>query len=77
MGAVQSLTGTELAYASAGVNFIRQLGGAVGVNVLAVLLEWRSAVHAAAPALAFHECFGVVTLAFVLALVPAWWIGRR
>lgn len=29
-------------------NFARQLGGAVGVNVLAVVLEWRSSFHAAA-----------------------------
>jgi MFS transporter, DHA2 family, multidrug resistance protein len=78
VGAVESLTGTELAYASSAVNFVRQLGGAVGVNVLAVLLEWRSAaigdMNAARP---FHECFAVVTLAFVLAIVPAWFIRKH
>jgi DHA2 family multidrug resistance protein len=77
VGAVQALEGSELTYASAGVNFIRQLGGAVGVNVLAVLLEWRQLVHPGQPARAFHECFGVVTLAFLLAVLPAAWIGRR
>ena len=72
VGAVQAFTGPDLAYASSAVNFVRQLGGAVGVNVLAVLLEWRIAVHGPGDAVqAFHECFAVVTLAFALAIVPA------
>jgi hypothetical protein len=72
VGAVQSLSGTELAYASSAVNFVRQLGGAVGVNLLAVVLEWRTATLGAVdPAGPFHECFAIVTLAFALALIPA------
>jgi len=72
VAAVQSLAGTELAYASAAVNFVRQLGGAIGVNLLAVVLDWRSAaIGPADPARPFHECFAIVTLAFVLAIVPA------
>jgi len=74
VGAVQSLAGSELAYASAAVNFVRQLGGAIGVNVLAVVLDWRSAVGD--PARAFHECFALVTLAFALAIIPAWSIRK-
>jgi len=79
VGAVQSLTGTELAYASAAVNFVRQLGGAIGVNLLAVVLEWRLRTPAglADPARPFHECFAIVTLAFALAIVPAWFIGKQ
>jgi DHA2 family multidrug resistance protein len=77
VGAVQALEGSELAYASSGVNFVRQLGGAVGVNLLAVLLEWRIAVAPADPAAAFHVCFIAVTVAFLLAAVPARWIGAR
>ena len=71
VGAVQSLTGSELAYGSAAVNFIRQIGGAVGVNLLAVMLEWRVATHPEVPILAFHECFWAVTIVFVLAAFPA------
>jgi MFS transporter, DHA2 family, multidrug resistance protein len=75
VGAVQSLSGTELAYASAAVNFVRQLGGAIGVNLLAVVLEWRlGTVGKLDPARPFHECFAIVTLAFALAIVPAWLI---
>jgi MFS transporter, DHA2 family, multidrug resistance protein len=76
VGAVQALSGTDLAYASAAVNFVRQLGGAVGVNLLAVLLDWRLAVHATAAATAFHECFALVTIMFVVALWPARSIGK-
>lgn len=73
VGAVQSLSGTELAYASAAVNFVRQLGGAIGVNLLAVVLEWRlDTVGRTDPARPFHECFAIVTLAFALAIIPAY-----
>jgi MFS transporter, DHA2 family, multidrug resistance protein len=78
VGAVQSLAGRDLAYASTAVNFVRQLGGAVGVNVLAVVLEWRSAALGASDAARpFHECFAIVTLAFALAIVPAWAIRKH
>jgi len=77
VGAVQALSGPELAYASAGVNFIRQLGGAVGVNLLAVLLEWRTLAYPADPARAFHECFVAVSFAFLLAVLPARWMVHR
>jgi MFS family permease len=73
VGAVQSLTGYELAYASSAVNFLRQLGGAAGVNLLAVFLEQRLHVLDAAQApRAFHECFVLVAIAFAVAIVPAW-----
>ena len=77
VAAVQSLAGAELAYASSAVNFVRQLGGAIGVNLLAVVLEWRLGAMGANPARAFHECFAIVTLAFALAIVPAWFIRPR
>lgn len=78
VGAVQALSGTELAYASSAVNFVRQLGGAIGVNLLAVVLEWRSSAPGMTdPARPFHECFAIVTLAFTLAIIPAWFIRRH
>ena len=77
VAAVQSLSGSELAYASSAVNFVRQLGGAIGVNLLAVVLEWRLGAASADPARAFHECFAIVTLAFALAIVPAWFIRTQ
>src|SRR5439155_1115301 len=73
VGAVQTLPDEYLGHAAAAVNFARQLGGAVGVNLLAVLLEWRLDTYlgsgGATPA--FRDCFLVVTIAFAAAVIPA------
>jgi len=73
VGAVESLPPQYLGQASAAVNFARQLGGAVGVNLLAVLLEWRLSAYAAVGEAtpAFRDCFLVVTIAFAAAVIPA------
>ncbi len=79
VGAVQALDSQYVAYAAASVNFVRQLGGAIGVNLLAVLLEWRLSVHVGpvGAALAFQECFWVVTIAFAAALIPALFMRKH
>ncbi len=78
VGTVQALDDQYIAYAASSANFVRQLGGAIGVNLLAVLLEWRLNVHGSANAVsAFQECFWVVTMAFGAALLPAWWIRKH
>ncbi len=78
VAAVQALDERYIAYAASSVNFVRQLGGAIGVNLLAVLLEWRLGVHGAAGAVtAFQECFWVVTIAFAAATAAAWSIRRH
>jgi MFS transporter, DHA2 family, multidrug resistance protein len=73
VGAVESLPPQYLGQASAAVNFARQLGGAIGVNLLAVLLEWRLSVYGSGSeaTLAFRDCFLVVTIAFSAAVIPA------
>jgi len=73
VGAVQTLPAEYLGHAAAAVNFARQLGGAVGVNLLAVLLEWRFDAYAGSgdPTPAFRDCFLVVTIAFAAAVIPA------
>ncbi len=73
VGAVATLPPEQIAHAAASVNFARQFGGAIGVNLLAVLLEWRLGVHGieGRPIAAFQECFWVVTIAFAAAIVPA------
>jgi len=73
VGAVETLPAEYLGHASAAVNFARQLGGAIGVNLLAVLLEWRLGFHdePGGATLAFRDCFLVVTIAFAAAVVPA------
>jgi MFS transporter, DHA2 family, multidrug resistance protein len=73
VGAVQTLAAEHIAYAASTVNFVRQLGGALGVNLLAVLLEWRLGAYApeGRSIAAFQECFWVVTIAFAAAIIPA------
>jgi EmrB/QacA subfamily drug resistance transporter len=73
VGAVQTLPAEYLGHGASAVNFARQLGGAVGVNLLAVLLEWRLAAYAGSggATLAFRDCFLVVTIAFAAAVIPA------
>ena len=79
VGAVQALAPEHLGEAAAIVNFARQLGGAIGVNLLAVLLEWRLAAYAGAADAtpAFRDCFIVVTIAFAAAVVPALAIRKQ
>jgi MFS transporter, DHA2 family, multidrug resistance protein len=79
VGAVQSVAAPDMPYAASSVNFVRQLGGAIGVNLLAVLLEWRLGADADSgrEAAAFQECFWVVTMAFAGALLPAFSIRKH
>jgi DHA2 family multidrug resistance protein len=78
VGAVQSVAAQDMPYAASSVNFVRQLGGAIGVNLLAVVLDWRlgSNTEPGGEVLAFQECFWVVTMAFAAAMLPALSIRR-
>lgn len=124
-GSLKVLPRELVAQGSGAINFIRQLGGAFGVNLLAVFLERRTVYHSDAltatqtshnpatmdllqtvaglakasglpdyqqlPAaiqflgqviaiqantLAFHDGFLIVTLVFLIALVPTWMLHR-
>ena len=66
------------------INFIRMVGGATGVSLCAIVLEWRLAAHGArlgdvgsAAALhAFNETFACLAGLTALALLAAWHLGR-
>ncbi|MET3790817.1 DHA2 family efflux MFS transporter permease subunit [Aquamicrobium terrae] len=124
-GSLKVLPRELVAQGSGAINFIRQLGGAFGVNLLSVFLERRTVYHADAltatqtshnpatmdllstvagiaksgglpdyqqiPAalqflgqvisiqantLAFHDGFLIVTVVFLIALVPTWMLHR-
>ena len=45
-GALKALPMTLLGQGSGAINFVRQLGGAFGVNLLTIALEWRSQLYA-------------------------------
>jgi MFS transporter, DHA2 family, multidrug resistance protein len=69
--------GTEAA-GSASINFFRQLGGALGVTLLALFLEGRerqlNAVHGLQP---MQEGFFLIAFVYCLALIPAWLMTNR
>lgn len=74
-GAMQAVKPEFLHQGTGAINFFRQLGGALGVNLLSLTLGWRTAVHAAEPqghTLAFHDSFFALALIFILAMLPAW-----
>ena len=79
LGAMRPLERELIAQGASTISFIRMLGGAVGVSLCGIVLEWRLAVQASNPALsemdgkmaAFHESFGLLTLLCLLALVAA------
>lgn len=72
---LDSLTVDELPYGAGAVTFVRQLGGAFGINLLTVFLEWQHQSlggDLAAETIAFERTFVILGVAFVLALWPAW-----
>ena len=79
MGALKAVQPEHLAQASGAINFFRQLGGAIGVNVLSILLEWLN-LHGTqlgqtaeeAQNAAFSYSFVVLAAIFLLAAYPAW-----
>lgn len=124
-GSLKVLPRDLIGQGSGAMNFVRQLGGAFGVNLLSVFLERRTMLHADALAatqtsdnpatmdllarvagivrstglpdfqqlpaalqflgqvisiqantLAFHDGFIIVTLIFLIALVPTWLLHR-
>jgi hypothetical protein len=77
-GSLDALGAEELAQGAGAITFVRQLGGAFGVNLLTFFLEWRHAAeggHALAEAVAFRQSFWLMGALFLLAVWPAWSMG--
>ncbi len=81
LGAMRSLHRDMIPQASSAINFIRTLGGAAGVSLCGIVLEWRIAAHgdnlaqaASSPArlAAFNEAFLMLAILCMLALLAAW-----
>jgi len=72
LGAIRRLPMTSISHGSSAINFLRQLGGAVGVSLAGIVLEWRLKVHADAPLRAFHETFLLLGGICALAIVAGW-----
>lgn len=75
--ALNPLTNAQLGKGSGTVNFSRQLGGAIGVNLIAILIELGPATSAGQPALAaYHAAWWLIVGCALLALIPAWQLGK-
>ncbi len=72
LGAIRRLPMAHISHGSSAINFLRQLGGAVGVSLAGIVLEWRLQVHAAEPLRAFHETFVLLGAICALAIVAGW-----
>ena len=70
LGALRSLSPELLAQGSSTINFLRQLGGAIGIGVVGIVLEWRLAVGSAVHA--FAETFLLVAVLCAVAVTAAW-----
>jgi EmrB/QacA subfamily drug resistance transporter len=80
-GAMAGLEPKLISQASSAINFIRMLGGSLGVSLCGIVLEWRIAVYgddlrlaASSPArlAAFNETFLMLSLLCGLAMLAAW-----
>jgi len=80
LGAMRGLPPGLISQGSSSINFLRQLGGAVGVSLAGIFLEWRMHAHAAllqptvpsaAELSAFHETFALLALLTALAVAAA------
>lgn len=81
LGALRPLDKALLPQGASAINFLRMLGGAVGVSLCAIVLEWRLAAHgdsltrpetSLARLAAFNESFLLLALVCALAIPAAW-----
>ncbi|MDR3381684.1 DHA2 family efflux MFS transporter permease subunit [Cupriavidus basilensis] len=86
LGSMRGVDYSLIAQGSSCINFIRQLGGAIGVSLAGVGLQWRLAAQGAVlgtdgdPAArirAFDETFLAVGLVIATAILAAWRIRPR
>ena len=85
IGAMRGMDGGLIPQGASVINFLRMLGGAAGVSLCGILLEWRLAVHgdsltnaktSAMRLAAFDEVFLMLALVCMLALLAAWRIRQ-
>ena len=84
LGAMRGVPHALIPQGSSVINFIRMVGGAAGVSLCAIVLEWRLAASGAhlgtgpgeATLRAFNETFVGLAALTALALLAAWQLGR-
>ena len=86
LGSMRPLAKPLIPQGASAINFLRMLGGAAGVSLCAIVLEWRLAAHgdslanvATSPArlAAFDEVFAMLAGLCALAICAAWQLRER
>ena len=82
IGAMRGVDPALIAQGASTINFLRQLGGAIGVSLVGIVLEWRLATHHSGLSgasgtyegrvLAFNETFLFVAAVCAIAVLAAW-----
>jgi EmrB/QacA subfamily drug resistance transporter len=81
LGSMRTLDRGLIPQGSSAINFLRMLGGAAGVSLCGIVLEWRIAAHgdtlsnpvtSTARMAAFNEVFLMLSALCALAMVAAW-----
>lgn len=80
LGAMRPLSRALIPQGASAINFLRTLGGATGVSLCAIVLEWRLAAHgdalsrptSLARLAAFNESFLLLAAICGLAVIAAW-----
>ena len=81
LGSMRALHKDLIPQGASTINFVRMLGGATGVSLCGIVLEWRLAAHSdtlannassAARLAAFNESFLMLAALCLLAIIAAW-----
>jgi EmrB/QacA subfamily drug resistance transporter len=75
LGSMHGLPSVLISHGSSTINFLRQLGGAVGVGLVGNVLEWRLRLAPGEPLVAYHETFALVGTITAAAIVAAVLMG--
>ncbi|CAN5864191.1 multidrug efflux MFS transporter MdrM [soil metagenome] len=71
LGAMRGLPDAFISHGASTINFMRQLGGAVGISLVGIVLEWRLQAHTENPLRGFHETFALIGIITACAIVAA------
>ncbi len=72
VGAMRGLKSPDIPQGASVINFVRMLGGAAGVSLCGIVLEWRLAVRGEQRLAAFDDTFLFLAAVCALALLAAW-----
>ena len=80
LASMRGLAPAEIAQGASAVSLLRQLGGAVGVSVVGIFLEWRLRAHGAASGAAlpaFRDTFLLIAAIVAMAVLAARRMGEQ